>query len=108
MLGRGEHRRHDHRARVHRSAFEGVVVILAMGGRAVDERGIVRAERARMADGRGAPVRRGARARRGDIIEPARGDAQPRHVEHQKPDGLARAGGQFRAGRCGGKSRKLL
>ena len=39
-LGRGQHGRHDHRAGVHRPAFERVVEILAMGGRAVDQRGV--------------------------------------------------------------------
>ena len=38
-LAGGEHRRHDHRAGMHRPAFEGVVEILAMRRRAVDEGG---------------------------------------------------------------------
>ena len=39
LLGRGEHRRNDHGAGVHRTAFEGVVVVLAVRGGAVAERG---------------------------------------------------------------------
>ena len=41
LLGQGEHRRHDHGAGMDRPALEGVVEILAMRGRAVDERGLV-------------------------------------------------------------------
>ena len=39
-FGRGQHRRHDHRTGMDRAALEGVVEVLAVGGRAVDERGI--------------------------------------------------------------------
>ena len=42
-LARGKHRRHDHRAGVHRPALEGVVEILAMRGGAVHQRGRRRA-----------------------------------------------------------------
>ena len=48
-------RGHDHRARMHRTAFERVVVIFAVRGRAVDQRGVERIEAAR--DGR-RPCRR--------------------------------------------------
>ena len=54
LAGR-QHRRHDHRAGMHRPALEGVVEILAVRRRAVDEGGAGRAERARVTD-------RGARA----------------------------------------------
>ena len=56
-LAGGQHRRHDHRAGMHRAALEGVVEILAMRRRAVDEGGARRAQRARVADrGAGAVV----------------------------------------------------
>ena len=46
MLRDREHRGNDHRARMHRPAFERVVVVLAVRGRAVDERRVVGTERA--------------------------------------------------------------
>ena len=60
MLGGGEHGRHDHRARMDRAALEGVVEILAMGRRAVDQRCVIGAEPPLMAD-RGRTGRRDAR-----------------------------------------------
>ena len=53
MLGRREHGRNDDRAGVHRPAFEGVVVILAVRRGAVDERGVVGTEAAVVPDCRG-------------------------------------------------------
>ncbi len=90
MLRDREHRRHDHRARMHRPAFERVVVVLAMRGRAVHERRIVRTERALVSDGGRLALRRDARTRRFHIVMVARGHAQTRDVEHQEMDGLAR------------------
>ena len=54
-LAGGEHGRHDHRAGMHRAAFERVVEILAMRGGAVDEGGARRIQRAAMADRRAGP-----------------------------------------------------
>ena len=59
-----EHRGHDHHARVHRPALEGVVEVLAVRRRAVDERGAGGIEVARVADRRaGPPESQAARAR---------------------------------------------
>ena len=56
LAGR-QHRRHDHRAGMHRPALEGVVEILAVRRGAVDEGGAGRAQGARVADrGAGAVV----------------------------------------------------
>ena len=63
LAGR-EHRRHDHRAGMHRPALEGVVEILAMRRGAVDEGRAGGAQRARVADHRArAVVVDGRRAR---------------------------------------------
>ena len=55
-LAGGEHRRHDHRAAVHRPALEGVVEILAVRGGAVDQRGVLGAEAAGVPDRRAGPA----------------------------------------------------
>ena len=55
LAGR-QHRRHDHRAGMHRAALEGVVEILAMRRGAVDEGGAGGAQRAGVADRRARPV----------------------------------------------------
>ena len=91
MLRDREHCGNDDRARMHGPAFERVVVVLAMRGRAVDERRVVRTERAHMTDGGGFPFRRDARARCLDVVVVARGDAEARDVEHQEMHGLARS-----------------
>jgi hypothetical protein len=92
-LARGQHRRHDDGARMDRPALEGVVEILAMRGRAVDERRRVQV---------GAPVvpdqRRGAGLLRGGehgvhVIRAARRDAQPGIIEDEV---AARAGDRVR------------
>ena len=82
-LAGGEHRRHDHGAGMDRAALEGVVEILAMRRRAVDEGGAGRAQRARVADRRARPVVVPAVERAFDIILVARGDAEADHVDQQ-------------------------
>ena len=62
-LAGGEHRRHDHRAGMHRAALERVVEILAMRGGAVDESRACRSQRARVADRRAGAVIVAARQR---------------------------------------------
>ena len=51
LLGGGQHGRHDDGAGMHGPALEGVVEVLAVGRRAVDERRAGGAERPRVADG---------------------------------------------------------
>ena len=80
-LAGGEHRRHDHRAGVHGAALEGVVEILAVRGRAVDEGGAGRAHGACMADRGARPLLVPARERRLDVIRVARGETEPDHVD---------------------------
>ena len=67
LLGGGENGRDDHRARMHRAAFEGVVVVLAVRGRAVAQRRGGHVEAARVTDQRAR-----ARARRWRAAPPAR------------------------------------
>ena len=71
LAGR-QHRRHDHRAGMHRAALEGVVEILAVARGAVDERGARRAQRAGVADRGAGPVVVAAGERRLDVILVAR------------------------------------
>ena len=82
-LAGGEHRRHDHRAGMHRAALEGVVEILAMRGGAVDEGRARRGQRARVPDRRARAVIVAARQRASDVVLVARGDAQADHVDQQ-------------------------
>ena len=102
LAGR-QHRRHDHRAGMHRAALEGVVEILAVGGGAVDESGAGRAQRAGMADRRAGPVIVAAGERALDIVLVARGDAKPDDVDQQilafRPHRGA-AAARHRARRC--------
>ena len=89
LAGR-QHRRHDHRAGMHRPALEGVVEILAVRRGAVDEGRARGAQRARVADrGAGAVVVPAASARL-DVVLVARGDAEADHVD-QRLLALARA-----------------
>ena len=89
LLGGGKHSRHDDGARMHRPALEGVVEVLAMGGRAVDERRAGGAERLRVADGgRRAGVRPGGE-RGFDVVGAARDDAQADDIDQQPLAGLA-------------------
>ncbi len=82
LAGR-QHRRHHHRAGMHRAALEGVVEILAMRRGAVDESGAGRAQRAAVADRRARPVVVEAGKRGFDVILVARGDAKTDHVDQQ-------------------------
>ena len=63
-LARGEHRRHDDRAAVHRAAFERVVEVLAVRRGAVDQGGVLGAERLGVTDRRARPAGVDARASR--------------------------------------------
>ena len=83
LLGQGEQRRHDHGAGMDGPALEGVVEILAMRGRAVDERGLVTGQRLRMADGRRTAAAFRARQRRRDVVGRTGGDAKARHIEEE-------------------------
>jgi hypothetical protein len=60
LLGNRQRRRHDDGARVHRTAFERIVEILAVGGGAVDECRGRSLERARVTDRRGSARRQTA------------------------------------------------
>ena len=82
-LAGGEHRRHDHRAGMHRAAFKRVVEILAMRGGAVDEGGARRSQRARVTDRRAWAVIVAARQRASDIVLVARGDAEADDIDQQ-------------------------
>src|SRR5207248_3403270 len=84
--------RHDHRTGVHRAAFERVVEILAVRGRAVDERGAGRVERARMGDCGTAACALPACDGRAYVVRPARGDAKTGHVYHELLRRLAEIG----------------
>ena len=82
LLGRGEHGGNDHRAGVHRAALERVVVVLAVRGGAVAQRGGSDVEAARMTDQRARSGLRRCAERRLHVVAVARGDAQARDV-HQ-------------------------
>src|SRR5471032_861063 len=76
-LDSSEHRGHDDRTGMNRTALERVVEILAMRRRAVDQRGASAVARPRIADHRAAavaidPVTRGAH-----IVAAACGEAEP-------------------------------
>jgi hypothetical protein len=77
----GEHRRHDYRARMHRTALECVVVVFTVRGGAIDQRRIECAETARMAERRAGAARISGLQRRADVVFAASGDAQTGHVE---------------------------
>ena len=80
LAGR-EHRRHDHRAGMHRAALEGVVEILAVSGGAVHQSRAGRAQRAGMADhGAGTVIVAGGE-RRLDIVRVADGEAEADDVD---------------------------
>ena len=108
-LASGEHRRHDHRAGMHRTTLEGVVEILAMRGGAVDEGGARRAQpRARgrwRCRGRHRPSRR-ARRECSPRVGPSRKDrprrpASPRTcARNGRRQGVRRRAHAMRAARC--------
>ena len=96
----GKHRRHDHRAGMHRAAFERVVEILAMRSSAIDEGGARRVQRSHVTDRRAGAVIVATRQRALDIILVARGDAEADDIDQQilaftRGHGRQRAG--FRA-----------
>ena len=84
LLRRGEHGRDDHRAGVDRAAFERVVVVLAVRGRAVAQRRGGNVEATRMAD-QGARAGLRGRAYRGlQVIAMARGHTKPGHIHQHR------------------------
>ena len=78
-----QHRGNDHRAGVHRPAFERVVEILAVRGGAVHERRARGVERARMADRAAAARALPSGERRAHVVGPARGHAKTSHVDEE-------------------------
>ncbi len=96
-LAGSEQRRHDHGAGMHRAAFEGIVEILAVRRRAVDECRAGRAQPPAMANRGARPIVVAGRERAPDIIGVSGGDAQPDHVDEQV---LAFAPDAFRQ-KCG-------
>ena len=82
LAGR-QHRRHDHRAGMHRTAFKRVVKILAMRRGTVDERRARGGQRARVPDRRAGAVIVAAGQRALDIVLVARGDAETDDVDQQ-------------------------
>src|SRR5262249_42595574 len=82
LAGR-QHRRHYHRAGMHRTAFEGVVEVLPVRGRAVDEGGAGGAHAPPVADRGAGSLIVPARERRADVVLVARGETQPDHVNQQ-------------------------
>jgi len=84
LLGDRQHRRHDHRARVHRPPFEGVIEILAVGGGAIDERGPDGVDGAGMPDRRCGTCREARSQDRADIVALPRGNAEPDHIEDER------------------------
>ncbi len=84
----------DHRAGMHRPAFERVVEILAVGGGPVDERRAERVEGALVADRRAAAAAIDARERRPDVLTLTGGHAEAADVEKETTDGFARGGRQ--------------
>ena len=94
LAGR-QHGRHDHRAGMNRAAFERVVEILAMDGRAIDHRRFGRRQRAGMTDGGARPVILTGRERGAHVILVARRDREADHVDQQRfalgADGLRQA-----------------
>jgi hypothetical protein len=106
-LGRGEHGRDDHGAGMHRTPLEGVVVVLAMRGRAVAQRRRRHVEAAGMADG-GAGSGFRARLQRGPhVVAVSRGHAQARHV-HQQRIAQLRDGRRQRRGLTGERGGEAL
>ena len=78
-----QHRRHDHRAGMDRTAFERVVEILAMDRGAVDQSRGGGGQRARVPDRGARPVVVTRSERAFYIIFVARGDGEPDHVDQK-------------------------
>ncbi|HUJ96807.1 MAG TPA: hypothetical protein VLV85_01120 [Stellaceae bacterium] len=83
LLGGGEHGRNHHRAGMHRAALEGVVVIFAMSGGAVAERGGGNVEPAGMTDRRAGSGFAARAERRSDIVGIARRNAEAGDIDEK-------------------------
>src|SRR5438105_11506667 len=79
----GEYCGDDHRARVHRPAFERIVEVLAVRGHAVDEGGAGRVERTLVAERRAGTATVPARKRRAYVVGAPRGDAKAGDVDEE-------------------------
>ncbi len=75
LLGNGKYGGNNDRAGMHRTPFEGIIVILAMRGGAIDQCRIIGAEASLMTDSRRGAILDRARARGSHIILVARGHA---------------------------------
>ncbi len=97
LLGSGENGRNDHGACMHRAAFEGIVVVLAVRGGAVAQRRRGDVEATRMADQR---TRSGLAAR--GAASPAHNpcDARP-HTGRRRPSARRRTSASRRRGAFG-------
>src|SRR6185503_5124005 len=82
-LAGGKHRRHDHRARMDRSALESVVEIFPVRRGAVEQRRVFRTVALGVAQRRARTARIETLFQRGDVVAVARGDAKSAHI-HQK------------------------
>ena len=91
----GQDGRHDHGAGMNRAAFEGVVVVLAVRGGAVDQRGIEGTEAAGVAERGAGAARIGGRQGGGDVALVTACHTEPEDVEHQPPRHLGGGVRQF-------------
>ena len=82
LAGR-QHRRHDDRAGMNRTAFERVVKILAMDRGAIDQSRGCSGERTAVADRRARPIIVAAGKRGFHIVFVARRNGEPDHVDQQ-------------------------
>src|SRR5712691_2000242 len=82
-FARGEDRGDDDCPAVHRAAFESVVEVFAVGGRAADHRGVLGAKAARVPDRGAGPAAVDARDERLDVIAVARRYAKTADVDEQ-------------------------
>src|SRR6266849_10411150 len=102
-LARGEHRRDDDCAAMHRAAFESVVEILAVGGRPADHRGVLGLKTARMPDRGAEAAAIDPRDEGPDVIAISRRHAQAADVDEQvlatQPDSRGNARLRQRCGR---------
>jgi hypothetical protein len=102
LLGDRQDRGHHDGARMDGPALEGVVVILAVRRRAVDEGGIIQPEAPAVAERRAGPLVDGARERRRHVVGLPRRDRQSGDIEDEAPAdglrGLRRAGAGHKGG----------
>ena len=82
-LGGGQHGGHDHRAGMHRPALERVVIVLAMGGGAVDRAWRRRARTCRHGRSRCSPRRIEPGEHGSHVVRVAGREAQPADIEHE-------------------------